>query len=150
MTKRIRIDEEDYKVAIKRLKENNPRVLYKTGSFLMSQGGEEELLKALIARKYDLPGEAVCLEMLDFFKIVAMGAKKYEMNNWLKPNGIKSSEREMHDSIGHHWGRSYASNFGGSRLDESGYDHLLHGMCRMGMAYTRRQRGIIHPEDKDE
>lgn len=108
--------------------------------------GEEVILRELIAAKYDLPVDAVQLEMLDFFKIVANGAKKYSMNNWLRIDGKSTSETAMHDHIFHHIARSFAARH---TLDnESGEDHLLHAMCREGMLYTRRKRGIVHPEDR--
>lgn len=83
-------------------------------------------------------------EMLDFIEIVLMGAKKYEPEGWLKPDGIKTSEKEMHDSMFHH----LASSFCTKDVDaESGLDHLLHIACRALMLYTRRQRGIINDQD---
>lgn len=121
------------------------------------------LLRRLIAERYELPIEAIQLEMLDFFEIVAMGAKKYALNNWLEPNGKKSSERDMHSSMGRHWAESQSGptirvvkgEYGNvlrethSRADkESGKDPLLHLMCRAGMVYTRRKLGIVHEEDK--
>jgi hypothetical protein len=86
-------------------------------------------------------------EMHDFIKVLEMGAKKYAPNNWLEPEGKSSSEIEMHDHMGHHWARSYASIFNGDRLDESGLDHLLHLACRALMLYTRRQRNIRSSKD---
>lgn len=125
----------------------------------------EEIIKN-IALLYDLPEEAVQPEMLDFFKIVSMGAKKYAMNNWLLPDGKRSSEKEMHDSMFHHLAESYATaqlilkNPINSSIKEkaetlkyiadkeSGLDPLLHLSCRALMKYTLRQRGIVHERDK--
>ncbi len=92
-------------------------------------------------------------EMDDWKKILEMGAKKHGANNWLDPDGKKSSEREMQDSMFHHLAKSFASSqeFSprGFRFDkESNLDHLLHLACRALMLYTRRQKGIVHKEDK--
>lgn len=86
-------------------------------------------------------------EMLDFLDILEMGAKKYDCNNWLEPNGKRSSEKDMHDSMGHHWAESMVGK--GKIVDvDSNKDPLLHLACRALMTYTRRQRNIIHPDDK--
>ena len=96
---------------------------------------------------FDVPLAAIPHEFFDFLKIVAMGAKKYAMNNWLEPNGKKSSEKDMHDSMGHHWAESMV--IGKEAIDkDSKLDPLLHLACRALMLYTRRQRGIVHEEDK--
>jgi hypothetical protein len=100
-----------------------------------------------LSRKFDLPAEAIQPEMFDFFKIIAMGAKKYKMNNWLEEAGTKSSEKDMHASMFRHLAESSADYW--PKADhESGLDPLLHLACRALMLYTRRQRGIIHEEDK--
>ncbi len=84
-------------------------------------------------------------EMFDFLDILEMGAKKYSPNNWLDIDGCKSSHKDMHASTFRHVANSSA----GVILDlESGKDHVLHAMCRLGMVYVRRQRNIIHPDDK--
>jgi len=96
---------------------------------------------------YGLPSEAIQPEMFDFLKVVAIGAKKYAMNNWLEADGKRSSEKDMHDSMGHHWAESMVGK--GKALDkDSKLDPLLHLACRALMLYTRRQRGIIHEDDK--
>lgn len=94
-----------------------------------------------LSELYELPKEAITPEMFDFLKIVSNGAKKYALNNWLDPNGVKCSESDMHNSMFHHLAESYS----GFRDDEdSGLDPLLHLACRALMLYTRRQRGIKH------
>ena len=112
-------------------------------------------LKSL-ADKYDLPEEAIQPEMFDFLKVVAMGAKKYAMNNWLDKDGKRSAEKDMHDSMFHHLAESYslgqealAEGLNAKFISdkESGVDPLLHLACRALMLYTRRQRGIVHTED---
>lgn len=104
---------------------------------------KKEIACDKISEVYDLPIDAVVPEMLDFFLIVAMGAKKYEMNGWLKPDGKKCSERSMHDSMFHHLAES---STGDMPDEESGLDPLLHLACRAMMLYTRRQRGIKYKE----
>lgn len=97
-----------------------------------------------LSNHFDLPYEAMPLEMFDFIKIIEIGAKKYSMNNWLEPDGNRSSEKEMHDSMFHH----LAESFAGVREDkDSKLDPLLHLACRALMLYTRRQRGLVHPDD---
>lgn len=103
-------------------------------------------LEILIAEKYSLPIEAVPLEMLDFLEVVAIGAKKYAMNNWLQPDGKRSTEKDMHDSMGHHWAQSLVEG-PGSKDKDSQLDPLLHLACRAMMLYTRRKRGIAHTDD---
>lgn len=95
---------------------------------------------------YDLPAEAIPDEMFDFLKIVAIGANKYEMNNWLKPDGVKSSEKQMHKSINNHFKHS---KFAGSTAkdSETKEDPLLNLVTRGLMLYVRRKRGIRHPDD---
>jgi hypothetical protein len=99
-----------------------------------------------IAEKYNLPEEAIQSEMFDFLRIVALGARKYAMNNWLEEDGKRSSEKEMHDSMFHHLAESFTNSK--ARDKESDLDPLLHLACRALMLYTRRQRNIVHPKDK--
>lgn len=83
-------------------------------------------------------------EMLDFLKVLEMGAKKYDNLNWLEPNGQKSSFKDMHASMFRHLANSQA----GVRLDhESGLDHLLHLTTRALMMYVRLKRGIVHDSE---
>lgn len=98
---------------------------------------------------YDLPEDAIPSEFFDFLKIVAMGAKKYDLNGWLEEDGIKADERAMADSMFHHLAKSFAcQEIPRYRVDdESGEDHLLHLACRALMLYTRRKRGIKHDRD---
>lgn len=66
---------------------------------------------------------------------------KYEQDSWLKPDGIKASHRNMHESMGRHWAESSS----GVRADkESGWDPLLHLVCRAVMLYCRIKRNIKH------
>jgi hypothetical protein len=103
------------------------------------------ILRDILAEEYDLPPNAIQPEFFDFLKVVAIGARKYAMNNWLEPNGKRSSEKDMADSTFHHLANSFANP---RSVDvDTKLDHLLSAMCRCGMLYTRRQRGIIHPED---
>ena len=102
----------------------------------------------LLEMKYGLPGGAIPLEMLDFLKVVKMGADKYAMNNWLEPDGHSSSHADMHDKMFHHLARSFANH--NELDDESALDHLLHVACRALMQYTRRTCGIQHTADTKE
>ncbi len=117
-----------------------------------------EQVKEYFSQAYDLPKDAIQPEFFDFLKVVAMGAKKYAMNNWLEVDGQKSSERDMHASMGRHWAESQHSmvykvkgtnDSGRIRVfdKESQLDPLLHLQCRAAMTYTRRERNLIHPED---
>lgn len=118
----------------------------------------EPLLIKLLAERFDLPEEAVQLDMLDYLKIISLGAKKYKMNNWLESSGKRCQEKEMHDSMFHHLAESFShaqssiERYGNVNHilitdKESGLDPLLHLMCRAGMLYTRRKRNITHPAD---
>jgi hypothetical protein len=83
-------------------------------------------------------------EFNDFYRIIEMGAKKYERNNWLEKNGKSTSHKDIHASMFRHLANSQANN----RLDiESGEDHLLHLICRAMMCYTRLKRNLVHPDD---
>lgn len=95
---------------------------------------------------YDLPADAITDEMFDFLKIVAIGANKYKMNNWLEPQGVKCSEKQMHKSINNHFKHS---KFAGitARDAETGLDPLLNLVTRGLMLYTRRKRNIRHSDD---
>lgn len=97
---------------------------------------------------YGMPNGSLPPEMFDFIKIVAMGAKKYELNGWLKPDGVKTDEKSMHASIFRHVAES-ATLGPKARDHESNEDPLLHAMCRNGMLYTRRKRGIVNPIDEE-
>lgn len=84
-------------------------------------------------------------EMQDFIKVLQFGIDKgYEPDNWLLPNGKRCSEKDMHDSMFHHLAESFIKG----KDKESGLDPLLHLACRALMLYTRRQKGIVHDEDK--
>lgn len=83
-------------------------------------------------------------DMLDFLNIFEMGAKKYAVNNWLDPNGAKTSHKDMHASMFRHLASSSA---GINKDEESGQDHLLHLAARAIMMYIRRKNGIRHSED---
>jgi hypothetical protein len=92
-------------------------------------------------------------EMMDFILVLEMGAKKYEIDGWLKPDGAGSSEKEMHASMFRHLAKSLASGGANPRLvvdAESGLDHLLHVATRALMLYTRRKRGIVNTSDVED
>jgi hypothetical protein len=79
-------------------------------------------------------------ELFDFIKVIEMGASKYEADGWLKPDGVGTSEKEMHASMSRHLAHSFANP---DKLDlDSDLDHLLHLACRALMLYTRRVRSI--------
>jgi hypothetical protein len=83
-------------------------------------------------------------EFYDFYKVIEMGAKKYDADGWLAPDGKGTSHKQMHDSMFHHLAKSYS----GVRLDdESQLDHLLHVATRAMMLYTRLRREIKNPQD---
>lgn len=91
-------------------------------------------------------------EFQDYLQVMEMGARKHGADNWLNPNGSKSSFKQMHDSMFHHLAESFAAgNFpedSFKRQDhESGLDPLLHLICRAQMLYTRLKRGIRHEQD---
>jgi len=92
----------------------------------------EQLLK-------DLPDQ-----FRDYLDVIRIGAAKHGDNNWLEPNGKKSSHKDMHASMFRHLAHSSA---GHRKDDESGLDHLLHLITRAQMMYTRIQRNIKHKED---
>lgn len=78
-------------------------------------------------------------EMFDFLLVMVGGAKKHGPNNWLNPDGAKSSHVDMHASIFRHVAQSSA----GVTVDEdSGLHPLLHAACRCLMHYTRLERGL--------
>lgn len=91
-------------------------------------------------------------EFFDIGKVLDFGATKYEPNNWLKPNGTKSSFKDRHDSLFHHLAQSFAAGpnkYKANRYDdESKLDHLLHLACGALMLYTRIQREITHEKDE--
>lgn len=90
---------------------------------------------------YDIP-----FEMLDFINVMRKSAesRKYEDENYLKPNGRKTSYKQMHKSMMNHLVASILEE----RIDpESGLDPLLHLAARALMMYTRIKRGIKHEED---
>lgn len=79
-------------------------------------------------------------ELFDFIKILEMGARKYDADNWLT-KGIAMSNKECHGSIFRHVAESYC----GSKADvESGYHPLLHAAARSMMMYTLHKKGISH------
>ena len=94
-------------------------------------------------------------EFNDYLKVMEMGANKHGADNWLEPNGSKSSFKQMHDSMFHHLAESFAAGLeleGSFKIklredSESGLDPLLHVICRAQMMYTRLKRGIKHKDD---
>ena len=84
-------------------------------------------------------------EMFDFIKIMKSGAIKHGTNTWLDPNGPKTSEKDMHASMGRHLSQSASGDL---KDKDTGLDPLLHLACRALMLYTRRQRNIKNEGDK--
>ncbi len=78
-------------------------------------------------------------EFFDFLDILILGAKKYDANNWLEPEGNKSSHKDMHASLFRHVAESSS---GKTEDAESGLHPLLHATTRCLMHYTRQKRGI--------
>lgn len=86
-------------------------------------------------------------EFYDILKVLRFGEGKHGKSNWLEKDGKKSSHKDMCDSAFHHLAEAYS----GSTADkETGIDPFLHAASRLLMAYTRRQRGLIHKDDKNE
>ena len=83
-------------------------------------------------------------EFDDYLEVLVMGAKKYEANGWLDPNGAKTSRKDMHASMFRHLAESSS---GLTEDHESGLHPLLHLAARALMCYTRQKRGIKHDED---
>lgn len=85
-------------------------------------------------------------ELFDFLLVFEFGATKYERDNWLRPNGIKSGWKDRHDSAFHHLARSFDNEYHAEALarkdSESGLDHTCHGMASLGLIYTRLRRGL--------
>ena len=82
-------------------------------------------------------------EFYDILKVLEFGVEKHGHSNWLDPNGRKSSEKNMLESIGRHWAEAHT----GKTDHETNLDPLLHLACRALMLYTRRKRGIVHQDD---
>lgn len=78
-------------------------------------------------------------ELYDFIEVMIHGAKKYEANNWLKPDGKNSDHRSMHASMFRHLAESQVNS---AKDHETGLDPLLHLAARALMFYTRRKRGL--------
>jgi len=83
-------------------------------------------------------------EMLDFVDIIIYGRNKYNDENWLLPDGKGMSRKENYASKNRHSALYYS---GVDKDQESGFDHLLHDMCRSAMPYVRKCRNIHHPKD---
>lgn len=83
-------------------------------------------------------------EFYDVLKVLEMGAQKYEAKAWLEEEGATMGKARNSDSMFHHLAEHYA---GIEQDHESGLSPLLHLACRALMAYTRQQRGIVHPND---
>lgn len=117
---------------------------------------DNKLLLKSIDRRVSIPPEfGHFVEVLDF------GATKYEPDNWMRPEGVKSDFDQMHKSIIHHIAHSYSVKKDASIADlhqavrvgflrgtegrkdsESGLDTLLHGITRAQMLYCRLRRGL--------
>lgn len=96
--------------------------------------------------RWGIPADSVPESMLDFIEIMILGANKYGWNNWMKTNGKKSSEKDMHASMFRHLAQS-AVEGRGARDHESHLDPLLHLQCRASMLYFKRKHNIIHDDD---
>ena len=83
--------------------------------------------------------------MFEFIDTMVFGSGKHAPNNWLDPNGIKTSHRDMHASLFRHTAQS---SCGVTTDHESGKHPILHAMCRAGMYYTRWKRGLVTQEKK--
>lgn len=73
------------------------------------------------------------------YRVVQMGAKKHGQDNWLRPNGSKSSRKDNCASMFRHLSSVSAGVF---TDEESGEGHEIHLACRALMGYTRRIRKI--------
>lgn len=83
---------------------------------------------------------------LDFIKVLENSADsgKYALNNWLEQNGKGCDRKSMYASIFRHNAEAYT----GVTFDkDSGLDPDLHASCRNIMSYTRKQMGLVHPND---
>lgn len=101
----------------------------------------------IIDLEMNYPGIIQC-ELLDHIDILADSAKvgKYQLNNWLTPNGRKCSRKENYESINRHIKESISDK---NYLDkESNRPPRLHAAIRLMMDHTRIQRGIKHDADK--
>lgn len=78
------------------------------------------------------------------YKILDFGAKKYDPEGWLEPEGYSMDIKSQAGSMQRH----LAQGLYGNPMDkESGHHHMLHLACRALMCYTRYIRGIKHPKD---
>lgn len=87
------------------------------------------------------------LEFEEYIQVLYRAAAftgKYEPNNWMKPDGIKTDRKSAFASTHRHVAQAQF----GERLDsETGLPHILHAIARLQMIHVRQVRGIIHPED---
>lgn len=83
-------------------------------------------------------------EFFDYLKVNMFGGKKHGKDNWLQPNGTKSSHKDMYASIFRHVAEAYS---GKTADDESGLHPVLHAVSRLLMVYTRYKRGLVHDDD---
>lgn len=89
-------------------------------------------------------------EFMDFMQVLKFGIEKHGKDNWLEPDGNKSSFKDMHASMQRHLEHSFVVGHDGGekRLDhETGLDALLHLAARSLMMYTRIKRGLVHHQD---
>lgn len=83
-------------------------------------------------------------EILDEFKsyindVLKHGQDKYSEQNWTRVDGIKSSKKEMLESILRH---VYASREDLQHDEESGLHPLAHAASRCLMVIWREKRGL--------
>jgi len=83
-------------------------------------------------------------EMLDFIELIIEGTPKHGEDNWLELDGKTMAVHKNADSMFHHL-CEYRS--GEDKSPQSNFPPELSIMCRAGMAYVRRQRGIVHTDD---
>lgn len=87
-------------------------------------------------------------EMNDWKKVLLASASSghHKPNNWMDPNGSKSSQKDMYASMFRHLSESAT----GRREDkDSGLHPLLHLASRALMMYYRDIKGIYHRADKE-
>jgi len=108
----------------------------------LDSGDINNVKSTLILRIQELENKGIDVpyELFEgMLAVLEFGASKYEANNWLEPNGIKSDPKSMYGSIFRHVAEAYA----GADLDkESGLPPEAHAQCRLGMSLARKARGL--------
>ena len=87
--------------------------------------------------------------MQDTMQVFDFGATKHpdsgDTPNFLTPEGNKCSLTDRGSSILRHHAKAYENP--GALDDESGLQHLLHGIASDAILYIRHKRNITHPLD---